>query len=194
MTVPYVIEGQGTAERFYDLYSRLLKDRIVFIREGFNEDMATSIIAQLLFLESQDAEKDITMYIHSPGGHADAAFAIYDTMNYIKPDVSTICIGSAASAAAFILAAGAKGKRYALKNSRIMIHQVSGGMDGNIEDITIHYNETKAINELLLNELARLTNKKVNQLRKDIARDYYMTADEAVKYGLIDNVLKSRIG
>jgi len=194
MTIPYVIEGQGTAERFYDLYSRLLKDRIVFIREGFNEDMATSIIAQLLFLESQDAEKDITMYIHSPGGHADAAFAIYDTMNYIKPDVSTICIGSAASAAAFILAAGAKGKRYALKNSRIMIHQVSGGMDGNIEDITIHYNETKAINELLLNELARLTNKKVNQLRKDIARDYYMTADEAVKYGLIDNVLKSRIG
>ena len=194
MTIPYVIEGQGTAERFYDLYSRLLKDRIVFIREGFHDEMATSIIAQLLFLESQDSEKDITMYIHSPGGHADAAFAIYDTMNYIKPDVSTVCIGSASSAAAFILAAGAKGKRYALKNSRIMIHQVSAGIDGHIEDMTIHFNETKAINEFLLGELAKLTNTKLSQLRKDVSRDYFMTADDAVKYGLIDKVLKSRVG
>lgn len=193
MTIPYVIEGQGTAERFYDLYSRLLKDRIIFIRQEFDEGMATSIIAQLLFLESQDAEKDITMYIHSPGGHADAAFAIYDTMNYIKPDVSTVCIGSASSAAAFILAAGAKGKRYALKNSRIMIHQISSGMGGHIEDLAIHYKEAYKINELLLNELAKLTNKKTSQLRKDIARDYYMTAEEAMKYGLIDSVLKNRI-
>jgi ATP-dependent Clp protease protease subunit len=192
MTVPYVIEGEGTGERFYDLYSRLLRDRIVFIRDVFDSEMATSIIAQLLFLESQDSEKDIIMYIHSPGGHADAAFAIYDTMNYIKPDVSTVCIGSAASAAAFILAAGAKGKRFALKSSRIMIHQVSAGMDGQIEDMGIQYNEFKAINELLLTELAKLTNKKLGQLRKDIDRDYYMTAEDAVKYGLIDGVLKSR--
>jgi ATP-dependent Clp protease protease subunit len=192
MTVPYVIEGQGHNERVYDLYSRLLRDRIIFIREEFSDELASSVIAQLLFLEAQDPDKDITMYIYSPGGYVSAAFGIYDTMNYIKSDVSTVCVGSAASGAAFIVSAGAKGKRYALKNARIMIHQVSGGADGHIEDMSIRFKETQAVNELWIQELSKCTGKKVAQIRKDMNRDYYMSAEEAKTYGIVDAVLDKR--
>lgn len=192
MTVPYVIEGTGHNERVYDLYSRLLRDRIIFIREEFSDELASSVIAQLLFLEAQDPDKDITMYIYSPGGYVSAAFGIYDTMNYIKSDVSTICVGSAASGAAFIVSAGAKGKRYALKNARIMIHQVSGGADGHVEDMSIRFKETQAVNELWIQELSKCTGKKVAQIRKDMNRDYYMSAEEAKTYGIVDAVLDKR--
>lgn len=192
MTVPYVIEGTGHNERVYDLYSRLLRDRIIFIREEFSDELASSVIAQLLFLEAQDPDKDITMYIYSPGGYVSAAFGIYDTMNYIKSDVSTICVGSAASGAAFIVSAGAKGKRYALKNARIMIHQVSGGADGHVEDMSIRFKETQALNELWIQELSKCTGKRVSQIRKDMNRDYYMSAEEAKAYGVVDAVLDKR--
>ena len=191
-SIPYVIEGEGQKERVYDLYSRLLKDRIVFIGSEFNDHLANSITAQLLFLEADDPTTDITMYINSPGGSVSDCLAIYDVMNYIKPDVKTVCIGMAASAAAFILAAGTKGKRYALANSRIMLHQVSSGASGHIEDMKISLNEADCLNNIMRNELSIMTGRSVAQLKKDLDRDYYVGAEEAKKYGVIDEVLTSR--
>lgn len=192
MNVPYVIEGEGQKERVYDLYSRLLKDRIVFIGSEFEEHMTNSVTAQLLFLEADDPNTDITIYINSPGGSVSDCLAIYDVMNYIKPDVRTVCVGQAASAAAFILAAGAKGKRFALKNSRIMLHQVSGGARGHVVDMEIAMNETKYLNDTMRQELSRMTGKSIAQLKKDMDRDYYISAEEAKKYGIIDEVLTAR--
>ena len=192
MNVPYVIEGSGTKERVYDLYSRLLKDRIVFLGDELDQGSANSIVAQLLFLEADDPEKDITIYINSPGGIVYGLMAIYDTMNYIKPAVSTVCVGHAASAAAFLLAAGAKGKRHALKNSRVMLHKVSGGMRGHIEDMRKDLQESDFLNEKLLEELAKITGHSKAKLSKDLDRDYYMGADEAKSYGLVDEVLVNR--
>lgn len=192
MGVPYVIEGSGNREKVYDLYSRLLKDRIIFIGKTFTEDLANSVVAQLLFLEADNPTEDIIMYINSPGGYVSAETAIFDTMNYVRPDVSTICVGQAASAAAFILASGAKGKRYALKNARIMLHQVSGGADGHIEDMKIRVKEADFLNEKMIEELARITKKSVKKIKQDLSRDYYMSAEEAKKYGIIDEVLAVR--
>jgi ATP-dependent Clp protease protease subunit len=190
--VPYVIEGSGSNERVYDLYSRLLRDRVVFLRSAIDEEVANAIVAQLLFLEADDPERDITIYINSPGGIASGALAIYDTINYIKPAVSTICIGSASSAAAFLLAAGAKGKRMSLHNSRVMIHQISSGTEGNIQDMRVHFKETERLNDLYLKEFSSLIGKSVNQLKKDMERDYFMSAEESLKYGIIDEILTKR--
>jgi len=194
MSIPYVIEGTGQQERVYDLYSRLLRDRIIFFGRDLDEELSNSIVAQLLFLEADSPEKDIIIYINSRGGIVSGAMAILDTINYIKPDVSTVCVGHASSAAAFILAAGKKGKRFALKNSRIMIHQVIGGYDGSMPDMEIYFKEMQVANELLLKELAVMTSKSLKQLKQDIDRDYFMNAEEAKKYGLIDKVLVSRNG
>jgi ATP-dependent Clp protease protease subunit len=194
MSIPYVIEGTGQQERVYDLYSRLLRDRIIFFGRDLDEELSNSIVAQLLFLEADSPEKDIIIYINSRGGVVSGAMAILDTINYIKPDVSTVCVGHASSAAAFILAAGKKGKRFALKNSRIMIHQVIGGYDGSMPDMEIYFKEMQVANELLLKELAVMTSKSLKQLKQDIDRDYFMNAEEAKKYGLIDKVLVSRNG
>lgn len=192
MGVPYVIEGSENDERVYDLYSRLLKDRIIFIGREFTEELANSVVAQLLFLEVDNPEKDITIYINSPGGYVSAQTAIFDTMNYVKPDISTVCIGRAMSAAAFILAAGTKGKRCALKNARIMFHQVSSGAVGHIDDMRIHMNEAEFLNERMVEELARITKKTVKKIKQDLNRDYFMGAEEAKKYGIIDEVLDMR--
>lgn len=192
MSVPYVIEGSGNKEKVYDLYSRLLRDRIIFIGKTFTEDLANSVVAQLLFLEADNPDKDIIMYINSPGGYVSAETAIFDTMNYVKPDVSTICVGQAASAAACILAAGSKGKRCALKNARIMLHQVSGGASGHIEDMKIRVKESEFLNEKMIEELAKITKKSVKRIKQDLDRDCYMSAEEAKKYGIIDEVLDTR--
>ena len=192
MSVPYVIEGSENKEKVYDLYSRLLKDRVVFIGKSFTEDLANSVVAQLLFLEADNSDKDITIYINSPGGYVSAQTAIFDTMNYIEPDISTICIGHAASAAAFILASGTKGKRYALKNSRIMLHQVSGGAEGSITDMRIIVAESEFLNNRMLEELSKITKKTVKRVKQDLDRDYHMSAEEAKKYGIIDEVLTTR--
>jgi ATP-dependent Clp protease protease subunit len=190
--IPYVIEGEGQKEKVYDLYSRLLRDRIVFVGRSFTDELANSVAAQLLFLESDNSEKDINMYINSPGGYVSAELAIFDTMNYVNPDVSTICIGQASSAAALILAAGTKGKRFALKNARIMIHQVSSGTDGHILDMQIAVKEADFLNRQMIEELARITGHSVAKIKKDIDRDRYMSAEEAKEYGLIDVVLEHR--
>jgi len=186
--VPYVIEQTGRGERSYDIYSRLLIDRIVFLNGEVNDYSASSIIAQLLFLESQDRDKDINFYINSPGGSVTAGLAIYDTMNYIKCDVSTICIGLAASMGAFLLSAGTKGKRIALPHSEIMIHQPSGGARGQASDIKIQADlilrTRKTLNELL----AQHTGQSVKQIEKDTERDHFMTAEEALAYGIVDQV------
>jgi len=192
MSVPYVIEGSENNERVYDLYSRLLKDRVIFIGKEFTEDLANSVVAQLLFLEADNPEKDIIIYINSPGGFLSAQTAIFDTMNYVKPDISTVCIGQAASAAAFTLAAGTKGKRSALKNARIMFHQVSGGASGHIDDMRIHMKETEFLNERMIAEVARITKKTIKRIKQDLSRDYFMGAEEAKKYGIIDEVLYMR--
>jgi len=192
MGVPYVIEGSESDERVYDLFSRLLKDRIIFIGKEFTEDLANSVVAQLLFLESDNSEKDIIIYINSPGGYVSAQAAIFDTMNYVKPDVSTICVGQASSAAAVTLASGAKGKRYALKNARIMLHQVSSGAVGHIEDMRIRMGEADFLNERMIAELAKITKKSVKRIKQDLDRDYFMSAEEAKKYGIIDEVLAVR--
>jgi len=192
MAVPYVIEGTGNKEKVYDLYSRMLKDRIIFITKRFDEELVSSITAQLLFLEADNPEKDITIYINSPGGYVSTGMAIYDVMNYIKPDVSTVCLGAASSMAAFILASGAKGKRHALKHSRIMIHQVSSATHGHVEDMKIDYKETERINNLLISELAKNTGHTIKKLKKDMDRDYFMTADEAKNYGIVDDVFIMR--
>ncbi len=190
--IPYVIEQNSRGERSYDIYSRLLKDRIVFLGEEINDAVASTVVAQLLFLESEDPGKDIHMYINSPGGSVTAGMAIYDTMNYIKCDVSTTCIGMAASMGAFLLSSGAKGKRYALPNSEIMIHQPLGGAQGQATEIQIaaeHILKTKKkLNEIL----AENSGQPIDVVEKDTDRDNWMSAEEAKKYGLIDEVIKQR--
>ena len=190
--VPYVIEQTSRGERSYDIYSRLLKDRIVFLGKEVNDASASIIVAELLFLESEDPAKDIHLYINSPGGSVTAGMAIYDTMQYIKCDVSTICIGMAASMGAFLLAGGAKGKRYALPNSEIMIHQPSGGSKGMASDIKIVADEILKTKAKLNSILAQNTGKPLDVIERDTDRDNYMTAQEAVEYGLIDSVVEKR--
>ena len=187
---PIVIENTSYGERSYDIYSRLLKDRIIFLGTEINDNVANAIVAQLLFLEAEDPEKDITMYINSPGGVVTAGMAIYDTMNYIKPDVQTICVGQAASMGAFLLSAGAKGKRFALENSRIMIHQPLGGTQGQAADIEIHAKEILRLKKKLSEILAENCGKTVEEVYRDTDRDNFMSAEEAVEYGLIDKVIK----
>jgi ATP-dependent Clp protease protease subunit len=192
MLIPTVIEKSQFGERAYDIYSRLLKERIVFLGGPIDDYTANLVIAQLLFLEAEDPKKEIKLYIHSPGGSVSAAMAIYDTMNHIKPDVATICIGLAASAAAVLLSSGAKGKRFALPNAEVMIHQVMGGAEGQASDIAISAKHILRIKENLNKILSKNTGKPVDQIEKDSDRDYYMTSDEAKKYGLIDEVLKPK--
>jgi ATP-dependent Clp protease protease subunit len=187
--VPMVIEQSGRGERAYDIYSRLLKERVIFLVGPVNEQTANLVVAQLLFLESENPDKDISFYINSPGGMVSAGLAIYDTMQFIKPDVSTLCIGQAASMGAFLLAAGAKGKRYALPHSRIMIHQVSGGTQGTASDIGIQYKEMLKYQDLLAGILQRQTGQELERIVKDMDRDYFMSAEEATAYGLVDQVL-----
>ena len=190
--VPTVIEQAGRGERAYDIYSRLLNDRIVFLADEVNDVTASLVVAQLLFLEAQDPDKDISLYINSPGGSVSAGLAIYDTMNYIKCDVSTICIGMAASMGAFLLSSGAKGKRFALPNSEIMIHQPLGGMQGQASDIKIHADHILHTRERLNRILASNTGKPLEIIERDTERDNFMTAAEAAEYGLIDKVYEKR--
>ena len=190
--IPYVIEQTSRGERSYDIYSRLLKDRIIFIGEEIDEHLASLVVAQLLFLEAEDPEKDICIYINSPGGSVTAGMAIYDTMQYIKPDVSTICIGMAASMGAFLLSSGAKGKRFALPNAEIMIHQPLGGVNGQAEGIKIHAEWILKTREKLNNILAANTGQPLEKIAHDTDRDNFMGADEAAAYGLIDKVIKER--
>ncbi len=187
--IPYVIEKTGRGERSYDIFSRLLKDRIVMLSGEVNDQSASTIVAQLLFLEAEDPEKDIYFYINSPGGVITAGMSIFDTMNYIKPDVSTICIGQAASMGAFLLSSGAKGKRYSLPNSRIMIHQPSGGAQGQSTDIQIQAKEIQRMKDDLNAILAENTGQKVAKIAEDTERDNFMSAEEAKKYGMIDEVI-----
>ncbi len=190
--IPMVIEQSSRGERAYDIYSRLLKDRIIFLGTPINDDVANLIIAQLLFLESEDPDKDINFYVNSPGGSVTAGLAIYDTMQYIKPDIATVCIGQAASMGAVILAAGTTGKRYSLPSSRILIHQPMGGFEGQATDIAIQAKEILRM-RLRLNEiLAHHAGKPVDQLEKDTDRDYFMSGLEAKEYGLIDHVIENR--
>ena len=186
--VPMVVEQSGRGERAYDIFSRLLKDRIIFITDQIEDNMANLVIAQLLFLESEDPEKDIYLYINSPGGVVTAGLAIYDTMQYLKAPVNTVCIGQAASMGAVLLAAGAKGKRYALPNARIMIHQGSGGFRGNTPDVMIQVKELETLVDKLTKILAHHTGQTADQVRKDSDRDRFMSAEEAKTYGLIDEV------
>ncbi|MBQ7732716.1 MAG: ATP-dependent Clp endopeptidase proteolytic subunit ClpP [Synergistaceae bacterium] len=190
--IPYVIEQTGRGERSYDIYSRLLKDRIIFLGSEVVDDVANSIVAQLLFLESEDPDKDINLYINSPGGSVTAGLAIYDTMQYIKPNVSTICVGLAASMAAILLAGGTKGKRLALPNAEIMIHQPLGGARGQASDIEIQARNILKTKERMNKILADHTGQKLKTIARDTDRDNYMTADEALKYGLIDKIIEAR--
>lgn len=190
MYSPTVVENTGRSERAYDIYSRLLKDRIIFLGTEIDDNVANAIVAQLLFLEAEDPDKDIIMYINSPGGVVTAGMAIYDTMNYIKPDVQTVCIGQAASMGALLLGAGAKGKRYALEHSRIMIHQPLGGARGQATDIEIQAKEILRMKEMLSQILADCTGKSLSEIITDTERDNYMSAEEAKNYGLIDQVFK----
>jgi len=187
--IPYVIEQTGRGERSYDIYSRLLKDRIIMLSGEVNDAVASSIVAQLLFLEAQDPDKDIYFYINSPGGVITSGLSIYDTMNYIKPDIVTICIGQAASMGAFLLASGTDGKRYALPNARIMIHQPLGGAQGQATDIQIQAQEIQRLKDTLNEILAKKTGKKLKTIEKDTDRDFFMSSQEAKEYGLIDKVL-----
>lgn len=187
--VPMVIEKTQFGERAYDIYSRLLKDRIIFIGTPIDDHVANLVMAQLLFLESEDPEKDIQLYINSPGGSVSAGLAIYDTMRYIKPDVSTICMGMAASMGAFLLAGGEKGKRFALPNSRIMIHQIMGGAEGQATDIEITAREILRLKQLLNEELAKNTNQKIAKVTADTERDFWLGSDGAKEYGLIDSII-----
>ena len=190
--VPIVVEQTPRGERSYDIYSRLLKDRIIFLGTEINDITANTIIAQLLFLEAADPDKDIYIYINSPGGSVSSTIAIYDTIQYIRSDVSTICIGMAASGAALILASGAKGKRFALPNSRIMVHQPLGGAQGQVTDIEIQTRELKRIKDTINEILTHHTGQKFEKVEKDTDRDFYMTAQESKEYGLVDEVIKSR--
>ncbi len=189
MGVPYVIEQTARGERSYDLWSRLLKDRIVFLGTELDDYVANLIVAQFLFLEKEDPDKDIDFYINSPGGSVSAGLAVYDAMQIVKPDVATICVGQAASMGAVLLAGGAKGKRHALKHSRVMIHQVSAGFRGTTADINVQAAEVNRAMDTLMNILSEHTGRPAEQIRKDCDRDYFMSAEEAVAYGLVDKVL-----
>ena len=190
--IPMVIEQSGRGERAYDIYSRLLKERVVFLVGPVNEISANLIVAQLLFLESENPDKDISFYINSPGGLVSAGLAIYDTMQFVKPDVSTLCIGQAASMGSMLLAAGAKGKRYVLPNSRIMIHQPMGGFQGQASDVEIHAKEILYLRQRLNEIMAKHTGQSVERISRDTDRDNFLSAEEAVQYGLVDRVLSSR--
>ncbi|SMP61380.1 ATP-dependent Clp endopeptidase proteolytic subunit ClpP [Anoxynatronum buryatiense] len=190
--VPIVVEQTNRGERSYDIYSRLLKDRIILLNEEINDVTAGLVVAQLIFLEADDPDKDIQLYINSPGGSITAGMAIYDTMNYVKPDVSTICIGMAASMGAFLLGAGAKGKRYALPNAEIMIHQPLGGTRGQAEDIRIHTDRILKMRDIINKILSQRTGQPLERIQKDTDRDFFMSAEEAKTYGLIDEVITSR--
>ena len=190
--VPIVVEQTNRGERSYDIYSRLLKDRIVFLGEEINDVTASLVVAQLLFLEAEDPEKDINLYINSPGGSISAGMAIYDTMQFIKPDVSTICIGMAASMGAFLLAAGAKGKRFALPNSEIMIHQPLGGASGQATDVLIHAERLIKTKKKMNKILSEKTEQPLERIERDVERDYFMSAEEANEYGIIDEILYKR--
>ncbi|MDY5731196.1 MAG: ATP-dependent Clp endopeptidase proteolytic subunit ClpP [Eubacteriales bacterium] len=190
--VPYVIEQTSRGERSYDIYSRLLKDRIIFLSGVVNDDMANSIIAQLLFLEADNAEADIFMYINSPGGSVTAGLAIFDTMRYIKPDVHTVCVGLAASMGSFLLMAGTKGKRTALPNSEILIHQPLGGAEGQATDVMIHAQHLLKTKEKMANLMCDMTGQNIDKIMQDIDRDHYLTAQEALEYGIIDNIFEKR--
>ncbi len=190
--IPFVVEQTGRGERSYDIYSRLLKDRIIFVGGQISDDLANLVTAQLLFLESEDPEREISMYVNSPGGSVTAGLAIYDTMQFVKPPVSTLCVGQAASMAAVLLAAGAKGKRYSLPHSRIMIHQLSGGFEGQATDIDIQAREALRLRDLLNQILADHTGQPLKKIEKDTDRDNYLGAAEAVEYGLIDEMIQGR--
>lgn len=190
--VPMVIEQSGRGERAYDIYSRLLKERVIFLVGGVNDQTANLVIAQLLFLESENPDKDVSLYINSPGGSVSAGLAIYDTMQFIKPAVSTLCMGIAASMGAFLLAAGEKGKRYALPNSRVMIHQPMGGVQGQASDIEIHAREILLLRDRLNKILAERTGQSLETITHDTDRDNFMSADDALKYGIVDRVMSSR--
>ena len=190
--IPFVVEQSGRGERSYDIYSRLLKDRIVFLGTEIDDSVANVVVAQLLFLESEDPDKDISLYINSPGGSVSAGLAIYDTMQYIHPNVSTICLGMAASMGAVLLTAGASGKRFALPNAKIMIHQPMGGMQGQASDIEIHAKEIVKTRETLNKILAKHTGQPLEKITTDTDRDYYMTAEEALSYGLVDRIIEKR--
>jgi len=194
MLIPTVIEKSQFGERAYDIYSRLLKERIIFLGGAIDDHVANNVIAQMLFLESEDPKKDIKLYVNSPGGSVTSAMAMYDTMNHVKPDVSTICIGLAASAGAVLLSSGAKGKRFALPNAEVMIHQVMGGAEGQASDIAITAEHILKVKDNLNKILAKNTGKPVAQVEKDSDRDYYMSADEAKKYGLVDEIYKPKNG
>lgn len=191
--IPYVIEQTAQGERSYDIYSRLLKDRIIFLGGPVDDDSANAIVAQLLFLEADAADKDIYLYINSPGGSVTAGMAIYDTMQYIKPDVNTICVGMAASMGAFLLAAGKEGKRFALPNSEIMIHQPSGGTSGQATEIEIHAKQILAIREKLNRILAERTGQPIEKVQVDTERDHFMSAQAAKEYGIIDDVIQNHV-
>ncbi|MGP1579679.1 MAG: ATP-dependent Clp endopeptidase proteolytic subunit ClpP [Wolinella sp.] len=193
MYIPYVIERTGRGERSYDIYSRLLKDRIIMLSGEIDDAIASSIVAQLLFLEAEDPDKDIYLYINSPGGVITSGMSIYDTMNYVKPDICTICIGQAASMGAFLLSCGAKGKRYSLPNSRIMIHQPLGGAKGQATDIEIQAQEILRLKSILNTILAENTGQGIEKIAKDTDRDFFMSAQEAKEYGLIDSVMKKSL-
>lgn len=193
MLVPIVVEQTSRGERAYDIYSRLLKDRIIFIGQPIDDNFSNIVIAQLLFLEADDPDKDIHLYINSPGGIVTSGLAIYDTIQYIKPDVSTICIGQASSMSALLLAAGTRGKRFALPNARIMIHQPMGGFQGQATDIEIHAKEILRMKEVLNQILSYHTGQHMDRIRQDTERDFFMSGEEAQKYGIIDEVIKERI-
>jgi ATP-dependent Clp protease protease subunit len=192
MLIPIVIEQSSRGERAYDIYSRLLKDRIIFMGEQVHDSMANTIIAQMLFLESEDPDKDINLYINSPGGSVTAGLAIYDTMQYIRPGIATICMGQATSMAALLLAAGAKGKRYALPHARVMIHQPLGGAQGQATDIDIQAKEILKIKDLIHKILVKHTGQSAEKIRHDTERDYFMDAEEALRYGIVDRIITER--
>ncbi len=190
--IPTVIEKTHAGERAYDIYSRLLKDRIVFLGTGINDNVANNVIAQLLFLESENSNKDITLYIHSPGGHVTAGLAIYDTMQLVKPDVSTVCVGMAASMGAILLTGGAKSKRFALPNAEVMIHQPLGGIEGQATDISIHADHILKTKKRLNNILVAHSGQSIKNIERDTERDFFMTSEEALKYGLIDKIVANK--
>ena len=192
MLIPIVVEQSSRGERAYDIYSRLLKDRIVFLGDLVHDNMANTIIAQMLFLESEDPDKEVNLYINSPGGSVTAGLAIYDTMQYIKPDVGTICMGQSTSMAALLLAAGAQGKRYALPHARIMIHQPLGGVQGQATDIDIQAKEILKIKEAIHYILAKHTGQPIERIRQDTERDLFMSGEEAVEYGIVDKIIEKR--
>jgi len=191
--IPMVVEQDGRGERAYDIYSRLLKDRIIFLGTAIDDDVSNLVIAQMLYLESEDPDKEIFFYLNTPGGHVSSGLAIYDTMQYIKPPVSTFCMGQAASMGALLLAAGQKGKRYALPNSRILIHQPLGGFQGQATDIDIQAREILRLKEELNHVLSELTGQPINKIMNDTERDYYMTGEQAKQYGIIDEIIMKKV-